>query len=200
LRTQPARQPAPVAITICHQTGMLRVPTTRSPVSTASNSSPDWLSVLNHRLPLLGHRNWIVVADAAYPLQSAPGIETILADQSLVSTLQTVLQTVGAATHVRPVIHLDAELAMLPENHAPGIGTLRTALTAACGNHAVRTLPHDEIIAKLDAAGHHFHILLIKTREILPYTSVFVELDCGYWSPAAEHDLRAAIQQESTHP
>src|SRR5665213_988847 len=35
-----------------------------------------WTMVLDERLPLYGHRNWIVIADSAYPLQSAPGIET----------------------------------------------------------------------------------------------------------------------------
>jgi len=29
-------------------------------------------------LPLFGHRNWIVVADSAYPAHSMPGIETIV--------------------------------------------------------------------------------------------------------------------------
>ena len=36
-----------------------------------------WEQLLEERLPLFGHRNWIVVADAAYPAQCRPGIETI---------------------------------------------------------------------------------------------------------------------------
>jgi len=36
-----------------------------------------WESQLHRQLPLYGHRNWIVVADSAYPAQSRPGIETI---------------------------------------------------------------------------------------------------------------------------
>ena len=40
---------------------------------------PDaWKLVLNERLPVYGHRNWIVVADSAYPEQSADAIETIV--------------------------------------------------------------------------------------------------------------------------
>src|ERR1700733_11277413 len=46
----------------------------------ASVSAPgvsDWKTVLVDRLPLYGHRNWIVIADSAYPAQTASGIETI---------------------------------------------------------------------------------------------------------------------------
>jgi hypothetical protein len=28
----------------------------------------------------------------------------------------------------------------------------------------------------------------------LPYTSVFIRLDCGYWSDEAELELRAAME------
>jgi hypothetical protein len=38
-----------------------------------------WERQLRESLPLYGHRNWIVVADAAYPAQSKHGIETVLA-------------------------------------------------------------------------------------------------------------------------
>ena len=39
----------------------------------------DWKTFLKEELPLLGHRNWIVVTDMAYPLQTNPGIKTIFA-------------------------------------------------------------------------------------------------------------------------
>ena len=45
--------------------------------STAPAPRPAWRATLDERLPLLGHRNWIVVADAAYPWQASAGIETI---------------------------------------------------------------------------------------------------------------------------
>jgi hypothetical protein len=37
-----------------------------------------------------------------------------------------------------------------------------------------------------------------KDPETLPYTSVFIELDCGYWSSAAEDDLRRTISWKRT--
>ena len=38
----------------------------------ASGAATNWLATLQKQLPLLGHRNWIVIADAAYPWQTAP--------------------------------------------------------------------------------------------------------------------------------
>jgi hypothetical protein len=38
-----------------------------------------------------------------------------------------------------------------------------------------------------------FRILIIKTELTIPYTSVFLELDCGYWDGEAEKQLREAI-------
>ena len=39
----------------------------------------NWEEVLKDRLQLYGHRNWLVIADSAYPAQSKQGIETIVA-------------------------------------------------------------------------------------------------------------------------
>jgi hypothetical protein len=52
---------------------------------------------------------------------------------------------------------------------------------------------HEEIIHDLDAASRAFHVLIIKTNMTLPYTSVFLQLDCGYWSDEAEQKLRARM-------
>ncbi len=35
--------------------------------------SENWKTQFNQTLPLLGHRNWIVVADKAFPKQNAAG-------------------------------------------------------------------------------------------------------------------------------
>ena len=32
-----------------------------------------WQEKLEEQLPLLGHRNWILIVDSAYPLQNASG-------------------------------------------------------------------------------------------------------------------------------
>ena len=72
--------------------------------------SDDWQSKLKSDIPVLGHRNWIVIADAAYPKQSAPGIETVFTGGDQLEVLKTVLKAIEDAPHVNAKILIDAEL------------------------------------------------------------------------------------------
>ncbi|MCA9265260.1 MAG: hypothetical protein KDA60_15475, partial [Planctomycetales bacterium] len=103
-----------------------------------------------------------------------------------------------AAKHVRPVIFVDQELDFVPEKNAPGIEKLRGQLKQALANRDAAPSPHEEIIKLVDEAGQDFHILMIKTDLTLPYTSVFIRLDAGYWSAEAEEELRETINKEQT--
>ena len=148
------------------------------------------------QLPLLGHRNWIVVADAAYPQQSAEGIETIYSGAGQVEVLEAVLNAIDDARHVFPVALLDKELASVPERHAPGVEQYRRLLNEKLKDQKVEVLPHEDIIDKLDAASQKFKVLLIKTEMTIPYTSVFLRLECGYWDAEKESELRDAIANQ----
>jgi len=97
--------------------------------SEIKSEAQDWKSEVAETLKLFGHRNWIVVADGAYPQQSNPAIKTIT------------------------------------------------------------------IIRDLDAAAKLFNVLIIKTDLAIPYTSVFYQLECGYWNAAAEERLRKEIHK-----
>lgn len=167
-------------------------------MSTASCfSESEWQVRFRQQLPLLGHRNWIVIADSAYPLQTAPGIETVYVDADQLEVVGLVLAELAKSRHVKPIIYTDAELKYVPENRAPGITAYREKLDRLIANRAAYTLPHEEIIAKLDEAGKTFKVLLLKTRLILPYTSVFLQLDCAYWNAESETELRAAMKRGS---
>jgi hypothetical protein len=155
-----------------------------------ASSPSDWRAALARSLPLLGHRNCIVVADAAYPWQSSPGLETIATGAPHLEVLKAVVEAVERAPHVRAIALLDSELAFVPERHAPGIDALRGGIAAALAGVETRALPHEDVIRALDEAGRTFRILLLKTTLTLPYTSVFLQLDCGYWTGEAEADLR----------
>src|SRR5207247_249426 len=76
-------------------------------------------------------------------------------------------------------------------------GSWRKKLDKLLAGHEVQSLPHEQIISKLDEAGKTFHVLLLKTKLTLPYTSVFLQLDCGYWDAKSEKKLREAIRQEA---
>lgn len=168
--------------------------TAASSSAQVGGSPAEWQQQLTEMLPKLGHRNWIVIADSAYPLQARPGVETITINADHLTVVRSVLAAIEATHHVRPAIHLDAELPHVPERFAAGIMTFRRNLTQVLGNRKVESLPHEAIISKLDKAGETFRVVILKTNLTLPYTSVFIRLDCGYWSDDAENQLRAAIQ------
>lgn len=145
-------------------------------------------------LPVMGHRNWIVIADSAYPAQSRAGIETLYTGGDQIEVVAAVLKALNHTRHVRPVVYLDSELPYVSEQDAPGINAYRQQLKRVLGTRPVTSIPHEELIAKLDKAGETFRILILKTNLTLPYTSVFLQLDCGYWSTEAEQRLREAIK------
>jgi hypothetical protein len=153
----------------------------------------DWHATLNERLPEYGHRNIIGIVDAAYPAQTRPGVEMITADAGQLEVVRAVLSGINARDHVRPVVFTDAELTHVAEADAPGITAYRDALAAVLNGTPATRLPHDKIIATVDDTAQTFKVLLIKTPLALPYTSVFVRLECGYWSDDAEKRLRESM-------
>jgi L-fucose mutarotase/ribose pyranase (RbsD/FucU family) len=155
----------------------------------------DWEHQLAIRLPQFGHRNWIVVADAAYPAQASPGVKTIVAGADQVHVLRKVLEGFAATRHIRANVYLDYELRFVPEKDAPGVERYKQELDALLAKSTVFRLPHEQIIQKLDQSARVFKILTIKTQMQIPYTSVFFELDCGYWNAEAEERLREAIMK-----
>lgn len=161
------------------------------------STTGNWNTAMETRLPEYGHRNWIVVADSAYPKQSAPGIETIYTDAGQLEVLQAVLAAVDEADHVQPVIMLDAELEAVTESASAGVEAYRAGLKELFGDREIKVMQHEDIISKLDEGAKLFNILLLKTDMTIPYTSVFIELDCGYWNADREKALRDAIKRRT---
>jgi hypothetical protein len=159
------------------------------------NESADdsWEIMLSRRLPFLGHRNWIVIADAAYPAQCAAGVTMILAGAEQLEVIRHTLAAIAASGHVKPKVYLDRELSYVDEADAVGITAYRTALAGLLHGFKVEAAPHEEIIARLDETGKRFEVLIVKTSLQTPYTSVFLELDCAYWNKSAEARLRARM-------
>jgi hypothetical protein len=162
--------------------------------ASAVAQAPSLEMMLRAKLPALGHRNWIVVADSAYPLQTAPGIETITVNMSQLEAVKVVISALAKTKHVRPNIMVDKELQFVPEADAKGITAYRRSLDGVLKGKTISRELHEDIIAKLDEAGKTFKVLLIKTPHIQPYTSVFFQLECGYWSGDAEARMREAMK------
>jgi hypothetical protein len=135
------------------------------------------------------------VADSAYPLQTAPGIETIYVEADQLEVVKDLVAELAKTRHVKPKIYTVAELKYVAETNAPGITAYREGLGRVLTNQPVQVLPHEQIIARLDEAGKTFKVLLIKTPLTKPYTLVFFQLECGYWNGESERRLREAMQE-----
>lgn len=144
-----------------------------------------------------GHRNWIVVGDAAMPVSSSPGYEVVLAEEPLPDVLAFVLKSLG--NQVKPIAWLDAELELVEEPAAKGAEAAKKAIAAGLQGVETRTAPHDEILARLDQTSRAFKVLMVKSTLQVPYTSVFLELDCGYWCADREAALRRRMAGRIGH-
>lgn len=153
-----------------------------------------WSETLAARLPLLGHRNWIVVADSAFPEQCSPGMEVVWSGEDLLPVAFETLTQLRSARHVRPKIMVDAELDALDDTLCPGILSFRSDLDRlASGFGGRQALPHEEVLKRMAEIGKTYSILMIKTTMTMPYTSLFIDLQCGYWGDSAEAQLRAKM-------
>ena len=108
--------------------------------------------------------------------------------------LKEVLEAIDSAPHVRAVVMLDQELDNVDEADAPGVSDYRQTLQKLLSKSTTKVMPHEEIISELDEGSTLFNVLLFKTTMTIPYTSVFLQLDCGYWDAESDARLRDALK------
>lgn len=151
-----------------------------------------WQQVLQEKLPLLGHRNWIVVTDMAYPLQARQGVTTLYAPEPYTEVLKEVKVRLAEAPHVSAVVYQDAELSFLREEDYLGITRLKDEMQYILPP-GTRRVAHDRLIARMDSVSTRFEVLIIKTGLPMPYTSTFFELDCRYWNSGKQTALEGRM-------
>lgn len=155
---------------------------------------PQWETQLSEKMPLLGHRNWIVITDMAYPLQSGAGITTLFADEPYTEVLRKVKAQIDAAPHVFAHVYHDRELDFIAEADMPGVDSLRAEMAKICGPEAQAVL-HEDLLKRMDEAGQLYNIVIIKTPLTMAYTTTFFELDCAYWNGAKQENLTKAMSE-----
>jgi D-ribose pyranose/furanose isomerase RbsD len=165
-------------------------------VVTGQNRNDNWRKEIQEQVQLLGHRNWILVVDAAYPLQSKPAIKTIATGEEQLDVVKEVLLLLENAEHVFPEVFLDKEIDYVPEKAANGIGNYRAELNKLLQGKEVSKELHEELIALIDESAKTFNILVLKTKMTIPYTSVFLRLNCGYWDGNSEQEMRKKMSEE----
>ena len=85
------------------------------------------------------------------------------------------------------------------EKDANGIESYRTNLHKVLEGKPTKTMLHEDIIRELDASAKLFNVLIIKTDLAIPYTSVFFQLECGYWNAEAEGNMRQLLESATTN-
>ncbi len=158
-------------------------------------ATPAWLSVVDEEVHKLGAFNWIIVAEPAFPSLSRSGVTTITAPITTIEALDGVLQSIDSHSHVSPVIHLTREANAVTEHETPGINDYRTQLAQVLNGRDTLTLTNHTLNLLITDARKNYRILVIKTSTSLPYTSVFLELESGYWDGASESALRKRMSR-----
>lgn len=158
-----------------------------------TSTSKKWQTEVEKTIQLFGHRNWIVVADEAYPKQSNPAIKTITVDANQLEVVQFVQESIEKTAHVQANIFVDKEMDFVAEKDAKGIDNYRLELKKMLNSKNLNTKLHEEIIGELDKSAELFDVLIIKTKLAIPYTTVFFQLECGYWNAEAENNLRTNL-------
>lgn len=159
----------------------------------STTAEKSWQEQLSHELQLMGHRNWILVVDKAFPAQTAPGITVVNTGESLQDVLQFTLQKIDRSLHVKPIVYTDKELEFITPQMVPYIDNYKKLLQKNLKDIQPMTLLHDSVFVKIDKASKLFKVIVLKTEEIIPYSSVFIQLDCKYWSAGKEQKLRKSM-------
>ncbi|MGJ8655110.1 MAG: hypothetical protein ACSHX6_01565 [Akkermansiaceae bacterium] len=165
-------------------------PIPQDPSVTWLSTAPTWLTTVDQEVHKLGSFNWVIVAEPSFPALSRSGVTTITTPVNTTEALDGVLQSIDAHSHVRPRIHLIREADAVTEHDTPGINNYRTKLKEVLNERETLTLTNNALNLLITDARKNYRILVIKTTTSLPYTSVFMELESGYWDGVSETALR----------
>jgi L-fucose mutarotase/ribose pyranase (RbsD/FucU family) len=159
-------------------------------------NSRDWKGSVNQQVNQLGYRNWIVVSEASFPAHSRQGIRQVTADAEVPEVVDYVLHSLEQTQHVRPQIYLTREMRSVENDFAPGIDSMRDRIRDSLHGHEPTELDQQSLITLLESANQSYDVLVIRTPTALPYTSVFLELQPGYWDAESEDRLRERMTRE----
>jgi L-fucose mutarotase/ribose pyranase (RbsD/FucU family) len=156
----------------------------------------DWKGSVNQQVNQLGYRNWIVVSEASFPAHSRAGVRQVNANAEVPEVVDYVLNALEQTQHVRPHVYLTREMRSVENDFAPGIDEMRKRIAQSLHGHESTELDQQSLITLLESANQSYDVLVIRTPTALPYTSVFLELQPGYWDAESEDRLRKRIRME----
>lgn len=155
-----------------------------------------WKAAVDRQISQLGYRNWIVVAEASFPAHSRPGVRQVPAAVDIPEAVDYVLNAMERTENVRPNVYLTREMRSVENDFAPGIDEMRKKIRSSLHQSEVIELDQNTLLTMLEDANRSFDVLVIRTQTPLPYCSVFLELQPGYWDAESEDRLRKRIADE----
>lgn len=156
----------------------------------------DWKGSVNQQVNQLGYRNWIVISEASFPAHSRAGVRQVNANAEVPEVVDYILNALERTQHVRPRVYLTREVRAVENDFAPGIDDMRKRIAESLHGHEPTELDQQSLITLLESANQSYDVLVIRTPTALPYTSVFLELQPGYWDAESEERLRQKIRRE----
>ena len=160
------------------------------------SASKPWMSVVRNEMGNLGARNWIVISEAAFPIQSRRGLKVLKVDADIPEVLDGVETIIEETHHVKPRLFISAEFANVPYDYAPGIDAHKKELNKALHGRKMIRLDNEMLMRLLSDTSKIYRVLVLKTRTAIPYSSLFIELGSGYWDAESESVLRARMRQK----
>lgn len=156
----------------------------------------NWRDALAMQTGRLGYRNWIVIAEASFPAHSRTGVRQLNSNEEIPAVVDEVLRTLERTEHVTPRVYVARELRAVENDYAPGIDEFRKQLEASMHAHETTELEQQSLLTLMEDTTKSFDVLVIRTTTALPYTSVFMELQPGYWNSDSESRLREQLDRQ----
>ncbi|MFT6863592.1 MAG: hypothetical protein ACJAVK_002153 [Akkermansiaceae bacterium] len=151
---------------------------------------PAWGETVAREVDALGIQNWIIIAESSFPLVSRGGVRTLVVDAEIPELVDYVVNHLESSENVNPTFNTARELPFVSNDRAPGIDQFRLNLKEALHGHEVRQMDNRSLSMLASSDASKFAVLVLKSKTSLPYSSVFVDLDSGYWDRDSEDKLR----------
>ncbi|HZR63586.1 MAG TPA: hypothetical protein VFA85_00470 [Terriglobales bacterium] len=62
--------------------------------------------------------------------------------------------------------------------------------------YEVNSQLHQSLIDQIAKDSGQYRVLILKTNLAIPYTSVFIHLDCKYWGADDEREMREKMRSQ----
>ncbi len=158
-------------------------------------TAPVWAGTVEREVDALGIQNWIIVAESSFPVVTRGGVRTLVVDGEIPQIVDFIVNHLEKSETVTPSFNTARELSFVSNDRAPGIDYLREQLNKSLHGHQVRQMDNRSLILLAHSDASKYAILVLKSKTSLPYSSVFIELDSGYWDRESEDRLRQEMKE-----